>query len=106
MGKVMGMIPGMSEITKQIGQDDGMVETQMDRMRAIYDSMSKAERKKPEILDGSRRRRVARGAGVQLNEVGQFMKQFEMSRDMMRAVGGMGMMGKMKMMKSLMSGGI
>ena len=106
MGKVMGMIPGMSELTKQIGQDDGMVETQMDRMRAIYDSMSKAERKKPEILDGGRRRRVARGAGVQLNEVGQFMKQFEMSRDMMRAVGGAGMMGKLKMMKSLMSGGI
>jgi hypothetical protein len=41
-----------------------------------------------------------------LNEVGQFMKQFEMSRDMMRAVGGQGMMGKLKMMKTLMSGGI
>jgi signal recognition particle subunit SRP54 len=105
MGKVMGMIPGMGEMVKQIGQNEGMVETQMDRMRAIYDSMSKQERKKPEILDGSRRRRVANGAGVQLNEVGQFMKQFEMSRDMMRAVGGQGMMGKLKMMKSLMSGG-
>jgi signal recognition particle subunit SRP54 len=106
MGKVMGMIPGMGEMVKQIGQNEGMVETQMDRMRAIYDSMSKLERKKPEILDGGRRRRVARGAGVELNEVGQFMKQFEMSRDMMRAVGGQGMMGKLKMMKSLMSGGI
>ncbi len=106
MGKVMGMIPGMGEMVKQIGQNEGMVETQMDRMRAIYDSMSAQERKKPEILDGGRRRRVARGAGVQLNEVGQFMKQFEMSRDMMRAVGGAGMMGKLKMMKSLMSGGV
>jgi signal recognition particle subunit SRP54 len=106
MGKVMGMIPGMGEMVKQIGQNEGMVETQMDRMRAIYDSMSKLERKKPEILDGGRRRRVARGAGVELNEVGLFMKQFEMSRDMMRAVGGQGMMGKLKMMKSLMSGGI
>jgi signal recognition particle GTPase len=48
---------------------------------------------------------VARGAGVQLNEVGQFMKQFEMSRDMMRAVGGMGMLGKLKLMKALTSGG-
>ncbi len=47
-----------------------------------------------------------RGAGVEVNEVGQFMKQFEMSRDMMRAVGGMGMMGKLKLMKSLMSGGL
>jgi signal recognition particle subunit SRP54 len=106
MGKVMGMIPGMSELTKQIGQNEGMVETQMNRMRAIYDSMTKVERKKPELLDGGRRRRIARGAGVQLNEVGQFMKQFEMSRDMMRAVGGTGMAGKLKMMKSLMGGGL
>jgi signal recognition particle subunit SRP54 len=66
--------------------------------------MSKKERLKPDLLDGARRRRIARGAGVELNEVGQFMKQFEMSRDMMRAVGGMGVMGKMKMMKALMSG--
>jgi hypothetical protein len=43
---------------------------------------------------------------VELNEVSQFMKQFEMSRDMMRAVGGMGMMGKLKLMKSLMGGGL
>jgi signal recognition particle GTPase len=41
-----------------------------------------------------------------VTEVGQFMKQFEMSRDMMRAVGGQGMMGKMRMMKALMSGGL
>ncbi len=39
-----------------------------------------------------------------MNEVGQFIKQFEMSRDMMKAVSGMGMMGKMKLMSSLMSG--
>jgi signal recognition particle subunit SRP54 len=102
MSKVMGMIPGMSEMTKGMG--DGEVEGQMGRMRAIYNSMSKRERLKPDLLDGARRRRIARGAGVELNEVGQFMKQFEMSRDMMRAVGGMGMMGKMKLMKSLMSG--
>jgi signal recognition particle subunit SRP54 len=68
--------------------------------------MNREERKKPDLLDGMRRRRVASGAGVQLNEVGQFIKQFEMSRDMMRAVGGMGMVGKLKLMKSLMSGGL
>ncbi len=106
MGKIMGMIPGMSELTKQVGQNEGMVETQMNRMTAIYSSMTTVERKKPELLDGGRRRRIARGAGVQLNEVGQFMKQFEMSRDMMRAVGGAGMAGKMKMMKAMMGGGL
>jgi signal recognition particle subunit SRP54 len=106
MGKIMGMIPGMSDITKQLGQNEGAVEGQMNRMQAMYNSMTKLERKKPEILDGNRRRRIARGAGVQLNEIGQFIKQFEMSRDMMRAVGGTGMAGKLKLMKGLMGGGL
>jgi signal recognition particle subunit SRP54 len=106
MGKVMGMIPGMSELTKQIGQDGDGVDKQMNRMKAIYDSMTRVERKKPDLLDANRRRRIARGAGVEVNEVGQFMKQFESSRAMMRAVGGMGMMGKLKLMKSLMGGGL
>jgi signal recognition particle subunit SRP54 len=100
------MIPGMSELSKQVNMGEGDVEKQMGTMRAIYDSMTKEERKNSDLLDAGRRRRVARGAGVQLNEVGQFMKQFEMSRDMMRAVGGMGMMGKVKLMKTLMTGGL
>lgn len=104
MGKVMGMIPGMSEMSKQMNMGEGEVEKQMGRMRAIYDSMNKKERHNPDLLDGPRRRRVAQGAGVQPNEVSQFMKQFEMTRDMMRAVGGMGMMGRLKMMKALASG--
>ncbi len=106
MGKVMSMIPGMSELSKQVNMGEGDVEKQMGTMRAIYDSMSATERKNSDLLDAGRRRRVARGAGVQLNEVGQFMKQFEMSRDMMRAVGGMGMMGKLKLMKALSSGNL
>jgi signal recognition particle subunit SRP54 len=85
---------------------EGDVEQEMGHMRAIYDSMTREERKKPDMLDGMRRRRIAGGAGVDLQEVGKFMKQFEMSRDMMRAVGGMGMMGKLKLMKSLMSGNL
>lgn len=106
MGKIMGMIPGMSELTRQVGMQGDDVERQMKRMRAIYDSMSRDERSNPDKLDGQRRRRIAAGAGVQVAEVGAFMKQFEMSRDMMRAVGGMGMMGKMKLMKQLMSGNL
>jgi signal recognition particle subunit SRP54 len=104
MSKVMGMIPGMSQMTKQMNMGEGDVEQQMAHMKAIYDSMNLKERKNPDLLDGTRRRRIARGAGVDLNEVGQFMKQFEMSRDMMKAVGSMGMMGKMKLMKDMMSG--
>ena len=106
MSRVMGMIPGMSELTKSANMDGGEVEKQMLRMQAIYDSMSKKERGDPDVLDGPRRRRVAAGAGVEPREVGQFMKQFEMSRGMMKAVGGMGMGGRMRLMKGLMGGGL
>jgi signal recognition particle subunit SRP54 len=106
MSKVIGMIPGMDQLTKQFGQGEGELEGQMSRMKAIYDSMNRKERANPDVLDGPRRRRIARGAGVDVQEVGQFMKQFEMSRSMMRAVGGMGMMGKLKLMKGLMGGGL
>src|SRR3954465_3940063 len=106
MNKVMGMIPGMSDVTKNMGMNEGDVEGQMGRMRAIYDSMTKKERADTDLLDSNRRRRIARGAGVAGNGVSQFVKQFEMSRDMMRAVGGMGMMGRLRLMKSLASGGL
>jgi signal recognition particle subunit SRP54 len=106
MSKVMSMIPGMSQMTKQLNMGEGDVEQQMGQMKAIYDSMSAKERRNPDLLDAGRRRRIARGAGVELNSVGQFMKQFEMSRDMMRAVGSMGMMGKLKLMKAMMSGNL
>jgi signal recognition particle subunit SRP54 len=106
MSKVMGMIPGMGDLSKTANLKDGDMEQQMVRMRAIYDSMSREERKKPELLDHGRRRRISSGAGVPVNDVGQFVKQFESARDVMRAIGGQGMMGKLRMMKSLMSGGL
>jgi len=83
---------------------EGDIENQMGRMQAIYNSMNQKERKNTDLLDGNRRRRIARGAGVEVAEVGQFVKQFQQSRDMMKAVGSMGMMGKLRLMKHLMSG--
>jgi signal recognition particle subunit SRP54 len=63
-----------------MGMNDGDVEGQMKHMRAMYDSMTREERKNPDLLDGGRRRRVSRGAGVELNEVSQFIKQYDMAR--------------------------
>jgi signal recognition particle subunit SRP54 len=83
---------------------EGDLEKQTKRMKAMYDSMTPDERKKPEMIEHGRRRRIAKGAGVQVHEIGQFIKQFEQSRDMMRAVGGMGVMGKFKLMKAMASG--
>ncbi len=104
MGKVLEMIPGMKQITAGMNMGDGEVEGHMDRMQAIYRSMTPGERKDTDKLDAGRRRRVARGAGVELNEIGQFIKQYEGTRDMMKAMGGMGIGGKMKLMKELASG--
>ena len=106
MGKIMEMIPGMSQLTKNMNMDGSEVEGQMGQMRAIYDSMTKKERIKPDSIDGNRRRRIARGAGVEPSSVGQFLKQFESTRDIMKAVGGMGIRGKLSMMKNLMSGNL
>jgi signal recognition particle subunit SRP54 len=106
MSKIMGMIPGMSELTRQVNMGGDEVEKQMARMRAMYDSMTREERKNPDLLDHGRRRRVARGAGVDAQAVSGFIKQFNMARDMMRSVGGMGMMSRLKLMKSLSSGGL
>src|SRR4051812_19009574 len=91
MEKIMGMIPGMDQLTRQMGMGGDDVEQQMGRMQAIYNSMTHKERVNTDLLDGNRRRRIAAGAGVQPTEVGSFMKQFETTRDMMRAVGAMGM---------------
>ena len=104
MGDIVQLVSEAQEQMMKMGEGD--VEAQMNRMQAIYNSMTPAERKNVDVIDGNRRRRISRGAGVQLNEVGQFIKQFEQSRDMIRAVGGMGMRGKMGMMKALMSGNL
>jgi signal recognition particle subunit SRP54 len=106
MGKIMGMIPGMNDLSRQLGQNEGLLEGQMGKMQAIYSSMTKAERKKVDVIEHQRRRRIAAGAGVQPSDVSQFIKQFEMARDAMKAFTGMGSMGKLRTMKSLMSGGL
>ena len=88
-GKVMGMVAGMSALAEKLGMNARDVERQMGRMRAIYDSMTTKERADTDLLGPTRRRRVARGAGVPVTDVSQFIRQFELSRDMMHRVGTM-----------------
>src|SRR3954452_15759599 len=104
MGKVMGMIPGMGEMMKQVNMKDGDIERSLKRMQAMYQSMTIAERKKPEVIEHGRRRRIAKGAGVDTGEVSKFIKDFEQSRHVMRAVGSMGVMGKFKLMRAMAKG--
>ena len=88
LGRVVGMLPGMRKLVEQLRLDEAQVERQMIRMRAIYDSMNRQERAMPDLLNGSRRRRIADGAGVRVQEVIHFIRQFEMTRDMMRRLQG------------------
>ncbi|MGA2230387.1 MAG: hypothetical protein ABSH22_05765 [Tepidisphaeraceae bacterium] len=87
IGEVMGMIPGMSRLSRQMGRKHGDLETQMKHMRAMYDSMTREERKNPDLLDAWHRRRVSRGSGLEMNEVSQFLRQYDMAKNMMKSVG-------------------
>ncbi len=93
MGNVkdlMGMIPGMGKAIKDIDLDDDAFKG----IEGIIHSMTPAERENPAILNGSRRKRIARGAGTEIQEVNKLIKQFEDTRKMMRMMskGGKGRM--------------
>jgi signal recognition particle subunit SRP54 len=83
MSKVMRMIPGMSQLTEQMNIGEGEVEAQLVQMQSIYRSMTIDEREDPDCLNGSRRTRIAAGAGVHTRDVSTFQRQFELSREMM-----------------------
>jgi signal recognition particle subunit SRP54 len=92
MEGLMGLLPGVQKVKKQIaesGVSDGMLR----RQRAIIGSMTRKERKKPDILQASRKRRVAAGAGVEVAEINRLLKQHRQMQDafkMMAKGGGKG----------------
>ncbi len=95
---IMGMMPGMSGM--QI--PDG-AEAQMGRTEAIILSMTPQERRKPDLLNGSRRKRIADGSGTKIVEVNQLMKQFQQMQQMMKMMkgGGSGMKKMMRQMEAM-----
>jgi signal recognition particle subunit SRP54 len=95
---LMGMIPGMSKAMKEVEIDDDAFKP----VEAIIKSMTKQERANPDILNGSRKRRLAKGSGTDIQQVNALMKQFDDMRKMMRTMnkmsqtkGGMAQMAKM-----------
>lgn len=89
-GSILKMIPGMGGALRQMGDLSG-AEGEMKKMRVIIDSMTKKERENVDLIDGSRRKRIATGAGRSVQEVNQFIERFDQMRQMM-----VGMMGMMK----------
>ena len=96
---LMDKLPGMGNLRDQIKSK--VNDKQLLHMEAIICSMTKKERRKPEIIKGSRKRRIAAGAGVQIQEVNQLLKQFEMMQKMMKKMGSGGMR---NMMRGMMGG--
>jgi signal recognition particle subunit SRP54 len=96
MGSIAKMLPGMNNV--EIGDKE---ENTLGRHEAIILSMTKEERRVPRILAGSRRKRIADGAGVQIKDVNQLIKQFSQMQKMMKKMKG----GKMKQMMGALGGG-
>ncbi|HVZ68197.1 MAG TPA: signal recognition particle protein [Rhizomicrobium sp.] len=104
MQGVLAMLPGVGRVKDQLsaaGLDDKL----LSRQEAIILSMTKQERSKPDIINGSRRKRIAAGAGVEVSEVNKLLKMHRQMSDMMKKMGKMG--GKLPAgLSGLMGGGM
>jgi signal recognition particle subunit SRP54 len=94
MGGIMGMLPGMAKIKEQLASSH-FDERIIVRQRAIISSMTKKERRNPDILKASRKKRIAAGSGSKVEDVNRLLKQHRQMADMMKAMGGAGKRGPM-----------
>jgi signal recognition particle subunit SRP54 len=103
--KLLGMIPGMGGMKEMLGDTD--VEGEMNRLFGVIDSMTADERRNPSrVIDPSRRRRIAAGAGVEPHEVNDLVKQFDGMAALMKNMAGKGIRERMRMMQELQQGGM
>ncbi|HRX93480.1 MAG TPA: signal recognition particle protein [Chitinophagaceae bacterium] len=91
MKDMLGMIPGVGNKVKDIDINDDSFKG----IEAMINSMTPEERENPDLIDGSRKKRIAKGSGKDIQEVNNFMKQFEQMKGMMKNMNKMNMFGKM-----------
>jgi len=103
MSGIMGMLPGMGKLTKQM-EDANIDDRVLKRQIAIINSMTIEERKKPDLMQASRKKRVAAGAGLEVQEVNRLLKMHRQMADMMKKMGKMGKKGLMRGALSQMFG--
>ena len=104
MQKMIGLMPGMGEMTSMMGDIE---EGEIQRIFGIIDSMTVEERRNPsKVIDPSRRRRIATGAGVEPTQVNELVKQFDGMAGLMKQMAGKGMRDRMKMVNELQQGGL
>ncbi len=103
INKIMGMLPGMGGMQQMLDNVDA--EGDMKRLTGIVDAMTPAERRNPSrLIDQSRRRRIAAGAGVEPHEVNELVKQFDGMATLMKEMSGLGMRDRFKKMQELQQG--
>ena len=100
MEGMMGMMPGMGKMAKQ-AEAAGLDDKILSRQIALIQSMTKKERANPKLLQASRKKRIARGAGLEVSELNKLLKMHRQMGDMMKK---MGKMGKGGMLKQAMKG--
>ena len=106
MGGMMGMMdkmPGMGGMMDKV--KDQANDKQFNQMEAIISSMTPGERARPDIIKGSRKRRIAAGSGTQIQDVNRLLKQFTQMQKMMKKMSGGGMKKMMRQMKGMMPPG-
>jgi signal recognition particle subunit SRP54 len=101
MKDLIGSMPGMSDMIPE-GEDPEVVVT---RIRGMIDSMTKQERRNPDVIDMSRRRRIAAGSGTEPHEVKQFLVQFDQVRGLMRQMAQMSIWDRIKMVTGMSKAG-
>jgi len=99
---LLGAMPGMSDVIPE-GEDP---EVGMKRIQGIIDSMTKEERRNPDVIDLSRRRRIAAGSGTEPHEIKQFLGQYEQMRTLMRQMANMSIWQRVKMITGLGKAGM
>ena len=87
MGSILSMLPGVGNQLSGVDMDEG--EKSMKRVESIILSMTKEERSNPNLINPSRKQRIARGAGVEISEVNRLVKQFDQMKKMMKQMPGM-----------------
>jgi len=107
MKSIMSMIPGMSGMAKQIGDMDLENSEELKQIKALISSMTLKERENPDLLNNTRKRRLAKGAGLSQMHVNRVLKQFKNAGKMAKQLSGKGGMKQMQdMMKQMKGGGI
>ena len=105
--QILGMLPGMGNLKEMTAARGQVDDKQLGRVEAIINSMTPKERRNHQLINGQRRKRIAKGSGTSVEDVNKLLKQFVQMKKMLKQLGGMAGLGKKRgglgMMKSLMN---